>query len=153
MAESVSAFLFLLRAAFHEPARIIHAWMRVRDEEHLARFVMSSSHVRKKSGTVKPNAFMPHKGQVSVTRHFGLNESRLWKKGQRIARGRVPSATLYGRADILAKNVRRQKLSVNPAPVWRNVNHANLDQWPDDKATQKMIAQELAKLSIYVAKP
>ena len=118
----------------------------------LARFITSSGWIRSKSQTVKQDAFIPHPyPDLSVTRHKNLTTEQIWKIGREIASARP--ANLYGRADISAANVTRQKLQVEPRPVPENLNHATITGWPPDKPSQKIIAQELAAVAKYVAFP
>ena len=59
--------------------------MPVGDEEWLARFILRKEHVRP-DGTVKPDPFIPYKHvELSVTRHLGLNEARIWAAGELVA--------------------------------------------------------------------
>jgi hypothetical protein len=123
----------------------------IANDELLARFVVFSRWVRRDQ-TVKPDAFIPHPyPDLSVTRHKDLHAEDLWQIGQRIADARP--ASLYGRADVTAVDVRRQKLEVEPRPVPENLNHASIIGWPADKPAQKSFAQELAAVARYVAKP
>ena len=124
----------------------------VADEEQLARFILYSKWIRSSDQTARPDAFIPHPyPDLSVTRHLNLSEEALWKAGQHVADARP--ATLYGRADIYAAAARRQHLKIDPAPVPKNPNHANITGWPEDKPAQKIIALELAANSVYRAKP
>lgn len=123
----------------------------IADEELLARFVTSSRWIRR-DGTVRQDAFIPYPyPDLSVTRHKDLSTERLWCIGQEIADSRP--ATLYGRADVTAQRVRRQKLHVEARPVPENLNHASITGWPPDKPSQKSFAQELAAVAHYVSKP
>ncbi len=123
----------------------------VADDEQLARFILFSNWIRISDRTVKPDAFIPRPYpdlDLSVTRHKNLSEQELWQIGQGIADARP--ATLYGRADTSAGDVRRQALEVEPKPVANNPNHANVIGWPSDKPAQKIIAQELAAKANFV---
>lgn len=123
----------------------------VAPDEQLARFVLFSSWIRG-SGTVKPDAFIPHPHtDLSVTRLLSLSEQELWQIGQGIADARP--ATLHGRADIQCLKVQEQRLGVEAKPVANNPNHANIIGWPAEKPAQKIIAQLLAAASQYVKKP
>ena len=121
--------------------------------EQLARFVLFSKWIRSSDPvkTVKPDAFIPHPyPDLSVTRHKNLSEQGLWRVGQGVADARP--ATLYGRADIHAAEVRRLSLDVEPRPVANNPNHAIVIGWPADKPAQKIIAQELAAKANFAPK-
>jgi hypothetical protein len=118
-------------------------------DELLARYVFQSSHIRPSDRTVKPNAFIPPANLLcSVTRHLQATEKEIWSIGQDL--GQERGATLYGRADIRAENCIKQGLVVCKAPIAGNPNHANLSNWPADKPTQKVIAQELAAAAALV---
>ena len=126
----------------------------VADNEWLSRFVLFSRWVRGSGPdkTVKPDAFIPHPyPDLSVTRRKNLSEQELWRVGQGIADLRP--ATLYGRADIQASEVRRWSLDVEPRPVANNPNHATVIGWPTDKPAQKIVALKLAAEASFIPKP
>ena len=123
----------------------------VADEECLARFILFSNWIRNADQTVKPDAFIPYPyPDLSVTRHTNLSGEALWKVGQNVANAR--SAKLYGYADFHASTARRQHLKIDSAPIPNNPNHANINGWPVDKPTQKIVAQQLAADSVYRTK-
>lgn len=118
-------------------------------DELLARFIFQSNHIRG-DHSVKQNAFIPYpRPNLSVTRHLGLAQSELWEIGQEMAESRP--ATLYGRADVLARLVTTRFLNVVPTATPRN--HANITGWPPDKPSQKIIAQEIAAGAQFVPSP
>jgi hypothetical protein len=118
-------------------------------EEILARYILQSSHVRRSNSTVKPDAFIPPANLLlSVTRHLQATENELWSIGDDVAH--QTGRTLYGRADLRAELFAKQFLVVGKAPVLGNPNHANVSNWPADKAAQKIIAQELAAAAALV---
>jgi len=130
----------------------------VEAEELLARFIFSSRHIRKSNATVKPEGFIPHLAELSVTRHREAGEREIWDAGQAIAS--VRERTLYGRGDVGAHVFLEKDLSVQAAPVMGhsrlpdNPNHANVTGWPkDDKARQKMLAIEIAARAKFVQSP
>jgi len=121
-------------------------------EETVARFVLQSSHIRRSSMTVKPDAFMPHPYvELSVTRHLLATEGELWSVGEGIAS--VSGKTLYGRGDIAVDACSLQKLTVLADPVDDNPNHAHVAGWPADKPLQKAIAQEIAATARFIESP
>lgn len=144
-------FIRSLKTKF--PKKIVK--IPVDSNEYLARFVIFSKWIRSSDKTVKPDAFIPHPyEELSVTRHLypnNLSEEELWAIGQDVANSR--NATLYGRADIRTITVRQQNLDVIPKQVVGNPNHANVINWPNDKALQKSIAQKLAAGAQYIPKP
>jgi hypothetical protein len=74
----------------------------------------------------------------------------LWSLGQSVAL--EVGKTLHGRADILAAVCREQQLQVDADPQPANPNHANVRAWPIDKPAQKIIAQEIARTAVFIAK-
>lgn len=124
----------------------------VTNNELLARFITWSKWFRPSNQTVRQDAFIPYPNlDLSVTRHKSLSEQEIWKVGQEISDARP--ATLYGRADVSAEDVRKQKLTVEPRPVPENLNHACILGWPLDKPAQKILALELAAVARFVPKP
>ena len=124
----------------------------IADEELLARFILFSKWVRSSDQTIKSDAFTPFPfPDLSVTRHTGLTEEKIWEKGNDVANERAK--TLYGRADASTANVRKHDLNVIADPIPdKNMNHANITGWPQDKPSQKIIAQLIAAEANYVAK-
>ncbi len=120
----------------------------VADEEHLARFILFHRWVRTSNNTVRPDAFIPHPHpDLSVTRHLNLTDDAIWFAGQNVAT--ATQTTLNGRADLTAVTLRNNQLEPNPDPVNGNPNHVNVTGWPPDKASQKIIALELAAKCVY----
>jgi hypothetical protein len=121
----------------------------VSDEELLARFILRRNQIRSDQ-TVKPDAFIPYPWpDLSVTRYLDLSPAELWTIGKEIADERP--ATLYGRADVLARIFRKQSLSLTPTHTQKN--HVNVGGWPSDKPAQKNIAQEIAAEALFVPSP
>jgi len=110
--------------------------------EQLARFIFWPKHVYA-NGTPKPNAFLPDKMlELSTTRHLQLTQGELWDIGRAV--GAVSHRILNARSDVIASAFFDQKLRVVAAPTANNLNHANVIDWPLDKASQKTIAQQIA---------
>jgi len=128
----------------------------IREDEVLARFVLSKSHKRANQ-TLKANAFLPpQSGELSVTRHTDATEDEIWSVGKNVALARMPPKTLYGRGDIIVSVILEKKLRVISSPVLpENPNHANVVGWPspEDKPAQKLIAQEIAAAAAFVPAP
>lgn len=123
----------------------------VTEDETVARFVLSSSHVRRADRTLKPDAFIPHPYlNLSVTRHRSAAEEELWFVGDGIARER--GRTLYGRGDVVASAFTVRSLTVKAKPIPGNPNHADVCDWPIEKSAQKNIAQQIAAEAIFVAR-
>lgn len=127
------------------------------DTELLARFILFSAHVRA-DGTLRPDPFIPHPHpDLSVTRHAELPEGMIWGHGHAVAsevalklKRQLP---LLGRADVSAFDFRKQKLRLEPAPTPGNDHHVNATGWPADKASQKIIAQEIAACAGFLPAP
>lgn len=121
-------------------------------EEALARYVLSSSHIRTQDKTVKPDAFIPHPHlNLSVTRHRDATEQTLWMLGAQVACDR--QRILHGRADVVVSVCLREELPVVAAPLPNNPNHAEIEGWPKGKAEQKMKALEIARQSQFQPTP
>ena len=119
------------------------------DDEVLARFVLFERWIRN-DNTVKPDAFIPPYGStpnLSVTRHIGLSNSQIWEIGRGVAATR--QLPLHGRADTECSVVKSQELTVSPAPLCDNQNHANIIGWPTSKPEQKIKALEIAKMAVF----
>lgn len=130
---------------------MLFPFLRLRDDEVVARFVLFSKWVRKADKSIRADAFMPPSNkEFSVTRHRGISEQRLWKHGRSVAR--QTQRTLYGRADLGVDDAQNQNIKAVARPIfWENWNHACLEGWPADKSHQKSIAQQLAASAQYVA--
>lgn len=118
------------------------------DDELLARFIVSSKWYRADL-TIKPDAFIPHPtGKLSVTKHSGISESKLWEIGKGVAASR--QSNLHGRSDILAGKCKIKPLQVvlDEPPE----NHVHIENWPEEKHERKMLAIELAKASSHLIK-
>jgi len=129
---------------------------KVGSGELLARYVLAKKHFRRKSQTLKPDAFMPHPyDELSVTRHLEITNGELWDIGKKITAAMEPPRTLYGRGDVLSSTFLGQNLKVLADPVKGNPNHANVTGWPpaNDKSAQKLVATEIAAVAKFVVTP
>jgi hypothetical protein len=118
----------------------------VSPDERVTRYIVSSSHIRRSEGTVRPDAFMPHpRIELSVNRLRDASEEETWACGFDVARQRVKP--LIGRADVDVANVATQTLTVVAKPLPNNANHADVVGWPSEKSEQKRIAVLIASLS------
>ena len=110
--------------------------------EWLARFIHYQRYIRQ-DRTIRPDAFIPHPyPDLSVTRHLQLSPTEIWEIGRDVAQ--QTSKRLHGRADVQASAFQRHELSVVPAALPENPNHANVIGWPAEKSAQKIIAQQIA---------
>jgi|SRR5580658_9034405 hypothetical protein len=125
----------------------------IADSELLARFITFRAWYRTNDQTVKPDAFMPYPQSVSVTRHEGISDSKIWEIGQAIVDSQPQPRTLHGRADLMTADVRRAGLEVEERPEQTNPNHAEIIDWPRDKPSQKIRAQKLAAVARFTLKP
>ncbi len=125
----------------------------VESNETLSRFVFSSRHFSAATGTTKADAFVPHPhAELSVNRDREATDSETWAIGERIATTR--KKTLHGRGDAIAASYHSLRLKTVAAPIDGNPNHVNVTEWPaNNKAAQKLIAQELAAVAKFVESP
>lgn len=128
----------------------------VDDAELLARFIFTTRHIRDDGGTItaKAEAFAPFKHvKMSVTRHRGLSEEKVWDSGAEVGRRREVSEKrkfpLVGRADFLSSTARNQNLDIVPEDP--PLNHADVVGWPPEKPAQMIRALELAIGSQYIS--
>lgn len=124
----------------------------VLDDELLARYVVSKSHVRG-NNTLRPDAFFPHPHRdLSVTRKRDATEDELWLVGLSVALQR--NKTLLGRGDVVASVYINEKLRVVKKPIIpKNPNHADVSDWPSKKPAQKLIAQRISAEATYIVSP
>lgn len=115
---------------------------QIDDDEYLARFLTSSRWFS--TTAVKVGAFLPYKGETSVTRNDPKPASELWAIAESQNLNNV-----YGAAILKARDVRGSGVDVFSAePPSR---HAAIRNWPthNDPTTQKSqqlgIAQKLAE--------
>ena len=141
MMRFLRSFLLTLRERFFRLGTGTPSSDFVGANENLSRYIFSTRHLSRQPPRVKPEAYMPSRGEVSVFRVDGLIAAQIWKIGGEIAKER--DRTLYARGDIRAREVRRTGLDILPAePPPR---HANIIGWPEnDKPRQKILALQLA---------
>jgi hypothetical protein len=120
--------------------------------ESLARYVLTARHVRSSNGSIKQDAFIPSPHvELSVTRHFLASAEEIWAVGEDVAKSR--DLPLVGRADIEVDACLNQNLTVAADPLPGNPNHALINEWPAEKAKQKLIAIEIAATARYLPAP
>ena len=123
----------------------------VDEHETLSRFILTKRHVNQETKLLKAAAFVPHPyDELSVTRDRDASDEEVWSAGRAVAKQR--DKPLIGRGDAIAATYVGQKLKTIPDPVDGNPNHVNVANWPaNDKAAQKMIAQEIAAVAKFIA--
>lgn len=118
----------------------------ISDDEYLVRFLTSSRWFN--TTAVRPAAFLPYKGETSVSRHDPKPSTTLWKLADK---QNLPN--VYGAAIVKARDIRNILLQVIPdEPPPR---HAVIRNWPvnDDPTYQKAQQLELAlKLAVAAGK-
>lgn len=121
----------------------------VSSNETVARFVLQNSQVRA-DGSVKPDVFIPpgHR-RYSVNRLLQATEEETWTCGKAVASSQ--NKPLVGRVDFGVERVLKQHLTIDPAPIEGNPNHANVLGWPD-KPLQKALATVLST-GIFITRP
>ena len=120
-------------------------------QERLSRFILTKRHVNQETKQLKADAFLPHPHEeLSVTRDRDASELEIWRVGLDVAEKRGKS--LHGRGDAIAATYLSQKLKTVADPISGNPNHVNITDWPsaDDKAAQKLVAQEIAAVAKFI---
>lgn len=114
----------------------------VQSSEILSRYIFDKIHYRTSDQSVKHTAFMPPPDdlRLSVFRISGLSDHDVWVIGESV--GQASRRTLRGRGDIIAAEVRKQDLDIDPdnSPP----RHASIVGWPEDKGERTVIAHTLA---------
>jgi hypothetical protein len=141
----------------------------------LARYVLSESWLYKNNrpgSPLRPNAFMPYRGELSVFRMDGLSAVQRVAIGEKVASEReqkhrqaeLDAGRIYpdgkctfryrGRGELTANDVRTNGLEVKPQePPER---HANILGWPQkgskkaDEAAQMIYAMRLQEKANYI---
>lgn len=112
----------------------------VAPNEPLARYIFSSRQFN--STQVKTAAFIPRDGEVSVFRTLGLNEDEIWDIGNNHV-APLSNRKLKARGDTAVNHAINIKLTVE-AETSNHPLHANINNWPDDRADQLALALDLA---------
>lgn len=120
-------------------------------DERISRYIVNKQHMK---GGISPAAFMPARdGSTSVYRTSGCAEKRIWQLGfifvERKRRDRVK---IVGRADVNSQIVYDEDLRIQPS-LRPHPRHADLVNWPDDKAQQKDKALALAQACSLTVRP
>ena len=91
----------------------------VYEGENISRF-LNSDGVSKQSGLVKPSAYQPpaKNKKLSVYRTSDLSEDQIWHIGYEFVekRSKRHNPKIVGRGDILAKEVVKTGLTIEPMP-------------------------------------
>ena len=124
-------------------------------EERISRFVFSERHMNRTKGQIKPAAFLPSpkNKSASVLRTSDCPERRIWRIGELfVARFRTDRPKLLARGDLRAEVVLKQGLGIvaDPSPHPR---HADVTNWPEDRAQQKIKAMVLAQSASLLLHP
>lgn len=127
MMRSLRSFFLTLRGLFSKRGGSLD--VIVGPNENLSRFIFSSRHFGRQPPRVKAEAYMPHRGEVSVFRVDGLTNAKIWEIGIKIATSR--DRPLYARGDTAAHKVRRIGLEAMPAEP--PLHHAR--SWAGQKTT------------------
>jgi len=130
---------------------------RVFNSERLARYVFSSSHIKRTKVRPKYAAFLPQYNEksseleTSVFRISGITQSKIWEIGDYVASERNKKAsntlTLKGYARFLYKNLEKYSLKLK-IETSSHPLHANIVGWPEEPEERKLIAILLANTAI-----
>ena len=126
-----------------------HDWVTrsVSPDERISRFILSERWMNRAKGSVSSAAFMPSTKtrDISVYRTSGCSERRVWSTGLFfVERKRRDRKRILGRADVNSNLIFIEGLRVR-ARLLPHPRHAELTDWPDDKAHQKHKALALAQ--------
>ncbi len=125
--------------------------MTIDPNERISRFILSRNEFRPSDQTVKAKAFVPPKNKrLSVYRTSTLSESAIWSIGNEFV-AEPRDKTLYGRADLLAKDVYALQQKVEPETSIHPL-HADIMPWPDGRVDLLFLATELALRSKFVSR-
>jgi hypothetical protein len=116
-------------------------------DERISRFIIYKRWMNRAKGLVSPAAFMPSTKtrDPSVYRTSGCAERRIWLIGLVfVERKRRDKVRILGRADVDSTLVSDEGLKIR-ARLTPHPRHAELTNWPDDKAQQKAKALALAQ--------
>lgn len=120
----------------------------VTNKEILARYIFTPMHLRN-NGTIRWQAFKPRNGETSVTRQDYATSKRVMQLGHKMTRDRL--FRLYGKVDIVTKDIRSLGLDAKAAPSPRDHNHANIVGWSTEKDEQIDFCKELLMKTKHVA--
>jgi len=125
----------------------------VAPDERVTRYIFFHRHV--KNGQVSSGAFLPSPktNDLSVYRTHRCTEKRIWLLGKLFVEGHgKDKGRILARGDLCSAIIFAQGLRIvavgTPHP-----RHANVRDWPDDKAQQKMKAVVLAENSSLFFRP
>ncbi len=98
---------------------------------------------------LRPAAFMPYRGELSVFRIDGLDDGEVWEHVA--VHARRPGRRMHGRGDFLVADIRGDalKLNLDDSPP----RHGNLIGWPAERHEQLALARELATVARAVPPP
>ena len=125
--------------------------MIIDSNERISRFILNRNEFRPSNQTVKAKAFIPPKNKrLSVYRTSTLSEGEIWSIGDEFV-AEPRGKTLYGRADLLAKDVYALQQKVEPETSIHPL-HADIIPWPDGRADILLLATQLALRSNFVSR-
>lgn len=98
---------------------------------------------------LRPAAFMPYRGELSVFRIDGLDDRGVW--AHLVAHAQRPGRRMHGRGDLRLAELRGDTLDLDldDSPP----RHGNLIGWPADRGEQLALARELATVARAVPAP
>ncbi len=124
--------------------------MTIDSNERISRFILSRNEFRPSDQTVKAKAFVPPKNKrLSVYRTSTLTEDEVWSIGNEFV-AEPRGKTLYGRANLLAKDVYALQQKVEPETSIHPL-HADIIPWPDGRDDILFLATQLALRSKFVS--
>jgi hypothetical protein len=112
--------------------------------ERITRFVFFNRHI--KNGNTSFAAFLPNaKGETSVFRTNRCTEKKVWLLGELfVARARKDGRPVIARADVNSETILDENLKIVSTPD-SHPRHADICNWPDERARQRIKAMALAQ--------
>ncbi len=123
--------------------------------ERLSRFILTKRYMKSAQKRVTPQAFMPSNknGETSVYRTEQCTDAAIWEIGNGYVTAlRLDSKPVIGRGDLITQDVIKHSLRVIASPD-SHPRHANIVDWPVEKAPRLMLATELALRATLVISP
>ncbi len=117
----------------------------------IARYIFNKKHFAASKGRVKYAAFLPPDGETSVYYITNLTEEKIWHIGQRYV-AEVSGRTLLARGDLFVSDIFAVGLNVELETKTHQL-HANIVEWPSQKARKMLIAKKLEGKAKLVEKP
>ncbi len=121
----------------------------VHENEPIARYIFSKSHISRSIGKPKAAAYLPNpkNQETSVFRTMHLKLQDVFDIGNSV--GKKRNQSLKGWGSIVSKDVLKTGLNITPE-IKSHIRHANIIDWPEKKSEQKLLALKIAENSVFI---